>query len=269
MVAIATQGPRRSRRNPSLKRRFSSASTNGRRKASSLLLSPARSPISRGRTLSVSPRHSPSGDPWYLPDPSNSLSISESSVGEEESLDTNGSHGLLSLRADAFQQAETIPRTYASLPPTPIEQSSPRPRSPLLPASHEDQPHSLPCSTTSPPPFSLWDYLREELLATDFDSHQEMKWERVSNFLNIPLAIEKVHHHSPQITRVRSINDDVSYHRSFFSVSPSVWIHSYTHSRSSQSGSSWLPFVFSAMYSRHLHHHYLLLKKPIFSVHSS
>jgi hypothetical protein len=43
-----------------------------------------------------------------------------------------------------------------------------------------------------PPPFSLWDYLREELLATDFDSHQELKWERVSNFLNIPLAMEKV-----------------------------------------------------------------------------
>jgi hypothetical protein len=41
-------------------------------------------------------------------------------------------------------------------------------------------------------PFSLWDYLREELLATDFDSHQELKWERVGNFLSIPLAIEKV-----------------------------------------------------------------------------
>lgn len=43
-------------------------------------------------------------------------------------------------------------------------------------------------------PFSLWDYLREELLATDFDSHQELKWERVSNFLNVPVAIEKVRH---------------------------------------------------------------------------
>lgn len=41
-------------------------------------------------------------------------------------------------------------------------------------------------------PFSLWDYLQEELLATDFDSHQELKWERVSNFLNVPVAIEKV-----------------------------------------------------------------------------
>jgi len=42
------------------------------------------------------------------------------------------------------------------------------------------------------PPFSLWEYLREELLATDFDSHQELKWERVSNFLNIPIGVEKV-----------------------------------------------------------------------------
>ncbi|EIN11380.1 DUF747-domain-containing protein [Punctularia strigosozonata HHB-11173 SS5] len=42
------------------------------------------------------------------------------------------------------------------------------------------------------PPFSLWDYLREELLATDFDSHQELKWERVSNFLAIPWAVEKI-----------------------------------------------------------------------------
>jgi hypothetical protein len=41
-------------------------------------------------------------------------------------------------------------------------------------------------------PFSLWDYLREELLATDFDSHQELKWDRVSNFLSIPVAVEKV-----------------------------------------------------------------------------
>lgn len=41
-------------------------------------------------------------------------------------------------------------------------------------------------------PFSLWDYLREELLATDFDSHQEQKWERVSNFLSMPVAMEKI-----------------------------------------------------------------------------
>lgn len=98
------------------------------------------------------------------------------------------------------------PLAYSSLPSTPI--SSPRPH-PLTP------PHRLPSLPSVPtradydplpvphhehrddspdaaPPFSIWDYLREELLATDFDSHQELKWERVSNFLSMPVAIEKV-----------------------------------------------------------------------------
>ncbi|KAG6369659.1 eukaryotic membrane protein family-domain-containing protein [Boletus reticuloceps] len=78
------------------------------------------------------------------------------------------------------------PLTYASLPPTPILPSSPAPSPPPSesgPSSHA-QSHQ--------PLFSLWDYLREELLATDFDSHQELKWERVSNFLRIPFAIEKI-----------------------------------------------------------------------------
>ena len=77
------------------------------------------------------------------------------------------------------------PFTYSSLPPTPIASSPPLDTS------------TFPITPTKPPtshqqPFSIWDYLQEELLATDFDSHQEMKWERVSNFLNIPFAIEKV-----------------------------------------------------------------------------
>ncbi len=81
------------------------------------------------------------------------------------------------------------PLTYASLPPTPIlpspplqpttPLSAPLPSFPSLDSGHE-------------PPFSIWDYLQEELLATDFDSHQELKWERVSNFLSMPIALEKV-----------------------------------------------------------------------------
>ena len=82
------------------------------------------------------------------------------------------------------------PLVYSSLPPTPIPATSP-----VGPESPGDIPMSpsysmLPYETSTP--FSIWDYLREELLATDFDSHQEMKWERVSNFLSIPIAIEKV-----------------------------------------------------------------------------
>lgn len=42
------------------------------------------------------------------------------------------------------------------------------------------------------PPFSLWDYLKEEVMATDFDSTQEMKWERVTNFIAIPFHMEKI-----------------------------------------------------------------------------
>ncbi|KAJ6586900.1 eukaryotic membrane protein family-domain-containing protein [Mycena vulgaris] len=80
------------------------------------------------------------------------------------------------------------PNIYASLPPSPISPSPPsRPFTPLTPVS----PISL-FEPAVPEPFSLWDYLREELLATDFDSHQELKWDRVSNFLNIPVAIEKI-----------------------------------------------------------------------------
>lgn len=84
-------------------------------------------------------------------------------------------------------------KAYASLPSSPVAAAA----------------TPLPLKDTTQPsteiPFSLWDYLREEILATDFDSHQEIKWERVSNFLQVPFAIEKVSprcysqkFHSPQ-----------------------------------------------------------------------
>ncbi|THH09808.1 hypothetical protein EW145_g1766 [Phellinidium pouzarii] len=89
---------------------------------------------------------------------------SSSSVGHDEKLDT---------------------LAYASLPSSPIS-ATPVPSPPNASRSNFSRGHSQYA------PFSLWDYLREELLATDFDSHQELKWERVSNFLSIPLAIEKI-----------------------------------------------------------------------------
>lgn len=87
-------------------------------------------------------------------------------------------------------EARPLPTAYASLPPSPTLR--PRPSTPppsILPIPQSSYADVQP---QPGPPFSLWDYLREELLATDFDSHQELKWERVRNFLNIPLAMEKV-----------------------------------------------------------------------------
>ena len=92
------------------------------------------------------------------------------------------------------------PLAYASLPPTPISPSPPlQPTSPLS----APLPSFPSLDAVYEPPFSLWDYLREELLATDFDSHQELKWERVSNFLSMPVALEKV-------SRCRSVLSCVS-----------------------------------------------------------
>lgn len=73
-----------------------------------------------------------------------------------------------------------IIKAYASLPSSPRLSSATLAVIPVTPVKVDT------------PPFSLWEYLREELLATDFDSHQELKWERVSNFLSIPIGVEKV-----------------------------------------------------------------------------
>jgi hypothetical protein len=39
---------------------------------------------------------------------------------------------------------------------------------------------------------SFWDYLRDELTVADFDTAQEIKRERVTNFLAVPSSLEKV-----------------------------------------------------------------------------
>ena len=69
-------------------------------------------------------------------------------------------------------------QTYSSLPPSPI---------PVSP------PEEISSRTSVPQLQTLWDYLREELTTTELYSQgQDVKWERISNFLSIPLAIEKV-----------------------------------------------------------------------------
>ena len=83
--------------------------------------------------------------------------------------------------------------TYTSLPATPeAVPSTPVLSNGKVTFSNAAEGSRSQTSDSQVPPFSIWEYLREELLAADFDSHQELKWERVGNFISMPLAIEKV-----------------------------------------------------------------------------
>lgn len=157
------------RRNQLIKRRFSSSSLYTEQLGSS---KKPEVPVRRLRTSSSAAAYS---------------HIHPFTRSDEEFLETR-SDGYYPLDTwHSFQRK----MTYASLPPSPIH-------SPGSLSDHDggaftlhrrERPSLLPPIEA---PFSLWDYLREEMFATDFDSHQELKWERVSNFMAIPLAIEKV-----------------------------------------------------------------------------
>src|SRR4051794_747696 len=47
-------------------------------------------------------------------------------------------------------------------------------------------------TSSTVPFFTLWDYFKDELTASEFDNLQELKRERVTNFLGIPWSIEKL-----------------------------------------------------------------------------
>ena len=115
-------------------------------------------------------------------------------VGSEQTQSSSPSRRRARGRSTSPKFEERpLPTAYASLPPSPIQRPrsvTPPPSISPIPQRYTDvQPQEFQPGGA---PFSLWDYLREELLATDFDSHQELKWERVRNFLNMPLAMEKV-----------------------------------------------------------------------------
>jgi hypothetical protein len=188
-MTVTTSSPPASRRRKP-RRRFSSVSPGSSRwnSANGLPSSPI---MHRGhyRQSSLTPTSTRSKkSPVDPPFSSDAFDVEEDSFYPSESFRTAPSHRHVYHR----EEQRRVPLMYSSLPPTPISTSPPphglTPDSPLSPTS----PTELQSQDVSVPPFSLWDYLREELLATDFDSHQELKWERVSNFLSIPLAMEKV-----------------------------------------------------------------------------
>lgn len=163
--------PRRAR----FTRRFSSSSVGATWNNKYSQLSSAPPTVPRGRR-----QRRTSSVGRYAPHPfSDSSDVGERDGALSPSEESDTSHEEEQFAMDT----EPRPLIYASLPPSPISSpSTPQPLDSSFPST----------SLIYEPPFSLWDYLREELLATDFDSHQELKWERVSNFLSIPLAMEKV-----------------------------------------------------------------------------
>ncbi|KAE9411541.1 DUF747-domain-containing protein [Gymnopus androsaceus JB14] len=162
------------RRSRKLQRRFSSTSVNTSWNNAFAPLSSSGINSPRGRRLRKLNEDHTQSDPD---------TTHYEFIHEDEGIDDSDSNLHLNSHHHLFRsQSDLVPLTYASLPPTPISRS-PSPPIPLSPVSPR---HSEFISLQQQPE------VPEELLATDFDSHQELKWERVSNFLSIPLAMEKI-----------------------------------------------------------------------------
>ncbi|PWN28054.1 DUF747-domain-containing protein [Jaminaea rosea] len=84
----------------------------------------------------------------------------------------------------AANKSKSPSKPAASATPAPVGAAS---RPPAKPRAE-----TVTVEPASLGPFSLWEYLKEEVLATDFDSTQEMKWERVTNFVAVPWWVEKI-----------------------------------------------------------------------------
>jgi len=179
------------RKGRKIRRRFSMSGHGWSSTSPKSLPSPTREGHPRGTSMSPSRRS-----------PERVFQRLRYDSGSQTAVELTERRGRSTSPVRIFTQRQP-PTTYASLPPTPILAVHPGPpsaaQSPT--ASEFQHQHRSPERDAGPQasvnhadlvPFSLWDYLREELLATDFDSHQELKWERVSNFLSMPLAMEKV-----------------------------------------------------------------------------
>lgn len=83
------------------------------------------------------------------------------------------------LRSRSREQVPTSAATIQTAPPSARSDRTTAPQPVIVEAA-------------SLAPFSLWEYLKEEVLATDLDSTQDMKWERVTNFIAVPWWVEQI-----------------------------------------------------------------------------
>lgn len=108
--------------------------------------------------------------------------------GEDEEEDANGLRRTL-YRSTDMQDSQMTSESEGILRES-VEDgsSSPPPSTPMSPR----RPRGLSHVGTRFLPTSLWDYLREEISASELDGSQEMKAERVTNFFSVPMAVEQV-----------------------------------------------------------------------------
>lgn len=114
-------------------------------------------------------------------------------------------------RDDLFMPESSPREKYTSA--SPLSSSPPSPRSHDSPDFDDPEPSTSFARSPSPPspierwkrnttwegarglqqlPFSLWDYLQQEVLAVEMDGEEGAKSERVTNFLTVPGEVEKV-----------------------------------------------------------------------------
>ncbi|ORX51242.1 DUF747-domain-containing protein [Hesseltinella vesiculosa] len=91
---------------------------------------------------------------------------------------------------------DASPQQYGAFPPPPPSVSqSPLTLPPVCSPPLSPDPTSPSTASTwvqHMPSMSFWDYLRDELTVSDFDSTQEIKRERITNFLAVPGSLEKL-----------------------------------------------------------------------------
>ncbi|CDZ98162.1 Predicted membrane protein [Phaffia rhodozyma] len=143
------------------------------------------SPDSSSSSLSSPPddhRAPPAAYSSLPPSPTRSFADLDESPRKLDTLD-------LSILQRRFSTQPTLVHDHDTIQDQNQDQDQPHEDAELAP---DDTLEHQPVHQEPQPKASLWEHLQEEIWANDYESSQELKWERVSNFIQVPLAIEKL-----------------------------------------------------------------------------
>ncbi|KAF9972520.1 hypothetical protein BGZ73_004340 [Actinomortierella ambigua] len=123
------------------------------------------------------------------------LQLIKAQMEESRSTNTASQGTRPSSKQDSTDRRMNLPTAPngggANSQSRPLDGNSPHP-SKLNSSQAEGLGSNMTDHTTYPVTVSLWDYLKEEMTASDFESTQELKRERVANFFSVPIAFEKM-----------------------------------------------------------------------------